>query len=406
MSTPPMSLETKRAALELVAKHGGIGPASRAANIPEKTLRHRYRMGLQAAERGEFGTSPVIPGFRISQVTSTPNGEFIQQRPQKGPEFELPAGHVLRGVSSLVDADGQTLLEWRKTKQGELSPEFLIETLKSGFADLKIKAPKSAPPKTTDAELLNFFAMPDLHLGLYAWGAETEENWDLDKAVTTIERTVERVVEGAPRAGTAIILGGGDQLHSDNSDNRTAHYGNALDVDGRFPKVLLATCRLFARLALVALARNEKVVIRILPGNHDPHTSFALSYFLLAWFRDDPRVTVDPDPSLFWWFRFGSTLLGATHGHMARPTEMAGVMAERRAEDWGQTKFRYCHTFHLHHSAKVQSEGGGVITETHQTPIPKDAWHFGMGFLSGRSLQGITYHKDRGEVGRNKVAIL
>jgi hypothetical protein len=406
MAQKPLTLEQMREAIDLVALHGNVAAAARANGLPENTLRHRYHSSLRAAERGEFGTAPVIPGFRISQVTTTPNGDFVQQRPQKGPEFEVPEGHVVKGVSALLDADGREVIKWVKTKQGELSTEAIVETLKTGFAGLKIKAPKVSVPSEADSGLLNLFTLPDLHLGLYAWGAETEANWDLDLAVETAESTVERVVSGAPRAGTAVILGGGDQLHSDNADNRTANSGHSLDVDGRFPKVLLATCRLFARLALIALTRNDQVIIRILPGNHDPHTSFALSYFLLAWFRDEPRVAVDADPSLFWWYRFGKVLLGATHGHMAKPVQMAGIMAERRAEDWGQTKFRYCHTFHVHHASKVLSEGGGVITETHQTIVPKDAWHYGMGFLSGRALQGITYHTERGEIGRNKVAIL
>lgn len=406
MAQKPLSLEQMRETIALVAEHGNVGVAARAAGMADATLRKRYAAALRAAERGEFGTAPVIPGFRISQVTSGPSGEFIQQRPQKGPAFEIPDGHRVTGVSALVDGDGREVIKWIKTKQGELSTESIIEILKDGFSAMRLKAPKAKLAETADADLLNLFALPDLHLGLYAWGAETEANWDLDTAVAAAETTVDRVVAGAPRAGTAIILGGGDQLHSDNADNRTATSGHSLDVDGRFPKVLLATCRLFARLALVALTRNAKVVIRILPGNHDPHTSFALSYFLLAWFRDEPRVIVDADPSLFWWHRFGQVLLGATHGHMAKPAQMAGIMAERRAEDWGQTKFRYCHTFHVHHASKVLSEGGGVITETHQTIVPKDAWHFAMGYLSGRSLQGITYHAERGEVGRNKVAIL
>lgn len=406
MAQTALTLEQMREAIDLVEKHGSASAAARATGQPVESLRYRLHRARRAAERGEFGTSPVIPGFRISQVTSTPNGEFIQQRPQKGPEFEIPDGHRITGVSALVDGDGRELIKWIKTKDGELSTDSIVETLKAGFADLKIKAPRVAAPKTADETLLNLFTLPDPHLGLYAWGAETEENWDLEKAVTTIERTVERVVAGAPKAGTAVVLGGGDQLHSDNQDNRTVNSGHSLDVDGRFPKVLLATCRLFARLALTALTRNDKVIIRILPGNHDPHTSFALAYFLLAWFKDDPRVQVDPDPSLFWWHRFGSVLLGATHGHMAKPSQMAGIMAERRAEDWGQTKYRYCHTFHVHHASKLLSEGGGVITETHQAPVPKDAWHFGMGYLSGRSLQGITYHRERGEVARNTVAIV
>ena len=138
-------------------------------------------------------------------------------------------------------------------------------------------------------------------------------------------------------------------------------------------------CQSFA-----ALRRHEHVTLRILPGNHDEHSAVAIAYFLLAWYRNEPRVTVDVDPSLFFWFRFGAVLLGATHGHTVKIAQMPSIMAHRRASDWGETKFRYCHGFHLHHSAKTATEGDGVICEVHQAPIPQDAWHFGAGFLSGR----------------------
>jgi hypothetical protein len=47
-----------------------------------------------------------------------------------------------------------------------------------------------------------------------------------------------------------------------------------------------------------------------------------------------------------------------------------------------------------------------VICEIHQAPIPQDAWHFASGFLSGRSMQAITYHAKFGEIGRVRTAIM
>lgn len=101
------------------------------------------------------------------------------------------------------------------------------------------------------------------------------------------------------------MLGGGDLLHADNSENRTARFGNALQVDGRRPKVLMAACKLMVRTVELCLACHRHVTLRILPGNHDENSAVSVAYFLAAWFRDEARVTVDLDPSLFWWFRWG-----------------------------------------------------------------------------------------------------
>ena len=148
-----------------------------------------------------------------------------------------------------------------------------------------------------------------------------------------------------------------------------------------------------------ALRRHDHITVRILPGNHDEHSAVAVAYFLSAWYRNESRVTVDLDPSLFLWFRFGKVLLGATHGHTVKAKDMASIMAHRRAKDWGETAHRFVHCFHVHHREVLATEGKGVITEVHQAPIPQDAWHFGAGFLSGRSIKAITYHERLGWYG-------
>jgi len=99
-------------------------------------------------------------------------------------------------------------------------------------------------------------------------------------------------------------------------------------------------------------------------------------------------------------------MIGSTHGHEAKIQNMPAIMAHRRAEDWGATLYRYIHGFHLHHTAKFATEGNGCISEVHQTPTPQDAWHFGSGYLSGRSLQSITYDFNLGEVSRVRAAML
>lgn len=109
---------------------------------------------------------------------------------------------------------------------------------------------------------------------------------------------------------------------------------------------------------------------------------------------------MDIDPSLFWWFRFGKVFLGATHGHQAKAKDMPMIMAARHPADWGSSKFRYTHGFHLHHKEMTKSEHSGVVTEIHASPAPQDGWHYGMGFLSGRCMTSIIYRESKGEVGR------
>lgn len=367
---------------------------------------------LTAARRGLLGTLPVLPGFQIKKTSTQlgPDGElqreWVQQSPEVGPEFILPAGHVVKGVSALVDAGGNTVQQWIKTKEGQLDPLAIAETLKQAFSGYKPSAKPAKAPTAPASELLTLLPANDWHVGMFAWHKEVGADWDLKIAESTIGSAVEDTIARSPSSAHCIILGGGDLLHADNSNNTTAKSGNALQVDGRYQKVVGVATKLMVRTTDAALRRHERVTLRILPGNHDEHSSVAIAYFLLAWYRNEPRVTVDVDPSLFFWYRHGAVLLGATHGHTVKIGLMPGIMASRRAVEWGLTKFRYVHGFHLHHSAKTATEGDGVICEVHQAPIPQDAWHFGSGFLSGRSLQAITYHAVFGEIGRVRTAIL
>jgi hypothetical protein len=335
------------------------------------------------------------------------HGDPAQERGERraGAAFQMPEGHVLKGVSALVDKDGKEVLRWVKTRE-DLSVADIVETIREAFVEYEGRAEASPAPKVADTDLLTLIPLADWHVGLFSWEKETGVNWDLKIAEATIGKAMDDLVDRSPASANAIVLGGGDLLHADNQENRTARSGNALDVDGRYQRVLMTACRLVVRTVDACLRKHQHVTVRILPGNHDEHSSVAVAYFLLAWYRDEPRVTIDTDASRFFWFRFGKVMLGGTHGDLAKAKDMPMIMAHRRAEDWGATKFRYIHTFHLHNDNKTETEGGGCKTEVHRTPAPQDAWHYASGFLSGRSLKAITYHREYGEISRTTLAIL
>lgn len=397
----PLPTEELRRRADAYKEHGTLVKAAEALGIKKSALSESLK---RAAEAGLLGTEPVLPGFRISRISNTPSGTFIQQTPERGDRFEVPTGHVVKGVSALVDADGRVIQQWQKTAV-EHSPVDIAAILKEAFNDVAPAEPIAAPAQVYD-DLLTLTPLADWHIGLFSWHRETDTNWDLKIAESVIGSAIEDLIARTPPSANTIVLGGGDLLHSDNNENKTARSGNALQVDGRYQKVLMTACRLVVRSIDASLKRHGQVTVRILPGNHDEHASVAVAYFLLAWYRNEPRVTVDVDPSLFFWFRFGKVMIGATHGHTVKLKDMASIMAHRRAEDWGATRHRFVHGFHIHHSSKFASEGGGVISESHQTPTPQDAWHFGSGFLSGRSMQSISYHKEYGEVSRVRVAMM
>jgi hypothetical protein len=374
--------------------------------LHRSNMRHRV---AALAGAGALGTRPVLPSFQIKKTsTQFRNGEIVGESIQQVPQVidvteGVRPGFAISKISTYRSPT--TTGEWIQQKPAAESPEHIAEVLKAAFADYAPVRRLSPMPDLPVEDLLAFYPLPDMHFGMFAWKAETDENWDLKIAEKSIGEAFTRVVASTPRTKRAVIMGGGDQMHSDSNMNMTAKSGNVLQVDGRYDKVIAATTRFFVTAIDLALTNHEHVDVRVLKGNHDEHSSVAIGYFLLAWYRNEPRVTVDVDPSLFWWLRFGRTFLGATHGHEAKPAKMPMIMANRRAKDWGESEHRFIHTFHVHHHELRAIEGDGVILETHQAPIPQDAWHFGAGFISGRSLQSIIYDRDDGEVGRTRRSI-
>src|SRR5215469_11227616 len=105
-------------------------------------------------------------------------------------------------------------------------------------------------------------------MNLLCWEREVGENWDLKIAERVIGDAICSVINRAPQSGTAVVLGGGDLMHNDDNTNRTARSGNILDADGRHAKGIEAAQRLKVITIDQALKHNDRVIVRILKGNH------------------------------------------------------------------------------------------------------------------------------------------
>jgi hypothetical protein len=410
LSAAKLSLEKAREALEAYYANGqNSAAAARVLGLSSSTFKDRYYTAVSMAARGEFGTDPVIPGFAISKVTTVTNEdgdtvrEFIQQKPAHGGPFNLPEGHSIKGVSALLDASGNVTQQWVKTKEDGENPQAIADAIRAALEGFE-PAPALTPPRYKEDDLATIYPVADFHIGLLAWRKEVGQDYDLTIAQRVIKGAAERLLSASPFSEQAVILGLGDLLHADNFKNQTPQSGNQLDVDGRYPKSLRVATELLLHIISQALQRHEKVLVRILPGNHDEQSSIAVSLALAMYYANEPRVTVDDSPSRFWFWSWGDVLLGATHGDKAKMADLPLIMASRNAEAWGRSKFRHLYTGHIHTQTGI--EKSGVTVESFQTPAAADAWHHGMGYGAGRSLTAITHHKKLGEILRNKVNIV
>lgn len=400
MPAAPLSDELAREAVEAVARFGDKAKAARGLGVAPGTFDKRHAIGIR---RGFGGTAPVMPGFEITRVTNTPNGDYIQQKPERGEEFAVPDGHVVKGISALVDADGRTIQQWVKTRED--GAHVVLDAIKAAFEAYKPAKLVKAPAHTT-ADLLTVYPIADLHLGMFSWAKETGADYDINIASDLLRQSMQNLVSRSAAAEHAVVLDLGDYFHSDNSLNRTMRSGNPLDVDTRYSKVVQMGFELIIEGVELALQKHEFVEYRKLPGNHDDESSRMLAIAVAAHFRSNPRVKVETDPSRFFMREHGRCLVTATHGDMLKMGDMAGFVAAQWPQEWGRTTYRYGYTGHVHNERSLAvNTQRGLRAESFNTLAAKDAWHAGEGYQSPRNMVSITLHKDRGEVDRFTVAV-
>lgn len=321
------------------------------------------------------------------------------------PEHDLThavaPGQRLRGASTLYDADGKMRLQWIKSKEDPDRIRVIIdECVAATLDDLpRLRAPKS--PRTTNSDAMACYPIGDAHIGMRAWDEECGENWDLAIAERVQCQAMADLVARAPASRTSTIVNLGDWFHYDNIEAVTTRSGNVLDVDGRYAKMIRVGIKVMRTCIEHALAKHASVRILNVIGNHDDTGAIWLSQALQQIYGHSKRVTVETSPSAFMYFRFGDCLVGTHHGHTAKPAQLPSIMATDRAEDWGQTKYRYWWLGHVHHQRVF--EFPGCLVESFNTLAAKDAYAAWHGYRAGRNMKCIVLHKDRGEVERHIV---
>lgn len=286
---------------------------------------------------------------------------------------------------------------WR-APEGET--ESIVDRLRSAFEGISA-APIVPAPAYSNADLVTVYPVPDAHVGLQAWGKETGEDYDTEKAASRVREWVASCVAASPASETAIILGVGDLTHSDDQTNATPRSKHVLDVDTRHFRTIDVTIAAMASAVESAAAKHQKVIVRILPGNHDPHTYMAVLFALAERYRDNARIDVQKIPGEFFAFQFGKVLIAAHHGDKAKAERLVMFMADQYPEMWGKSRHRFLFTGHLHH--QKSQDIGGVQWEQLRAVTARDAYAVAHGYTARAQMQGITMHKESGEVSRVKV---
>lgn len=337
------STDLQKQIVQAVIDHGGLRAAARALGLHAGTV-------AKALSRLRKKAARVDPSAHA-------NG--------------APLGYSLRGVSTLLDSDGEVVQTWVKTKQDRDNwLEYVRETL-SEITDTSAGRMTPLPPPEHTEDRLSVYPIADAHIGLLTWATQTGESFDLKIAENLYRDNFSELVATSPRTQEAVLAIVGDFAHVDGVMNTTTK-GTPQDTDWRWPKLCKVVVRLIMFFIDVLLTHHGKVRVVLLAGNHDESVAVALAVAMAAMYLDDPRVIVHTDPSAIVVVRYGCCMLGFAHGHKTKPIDMPGLVAANYRIDWGETWARHVYTGHSHRDHLIEKDGCSV--ESLRSLTPDSAW--------------------------------
>lgn len=315
----------------------------------------------------------------------------------------VPDPFFVKGTSQLYRrGEAEPVLEWVKTA---VDPDKMREAMIAACEAMTAELPQVSPAPDAGATLPHLMAVypiGDAHIGMRAWGAETQgESWDMATAERVQCGAMAALVETAPAADSAVIINLGDWFHADNMSGMTERSGHVMDLDGRYAKMISVGIKVMRQCITSALRKHRHVRVINVIGNHDDTGALWLSVALRHTYENEPRVLIDDSPSAFHYFEHGTCLVGCHHGHNCKADKLPGVMAADQSKAWGRTEHRYWYLGHVHHQSV--KEYAGVTVESFNTLAAKDAYAAFGGYRARQNMKCIILHDQHGEVARHTV---
>jgi hypothetical protein len=353
----------------------------------------------EIAEKMGLSRSAVKDHIRTVKMKASKRG----YSPDHDWHHPVPDGQKIKGVSTFYNEDGQPVRQWVKSQTDEQRQfEILVERIESAVENLPKFKPTPAP-KTYDDNLLTLLTITDFHLGMYAYEAETGDDWNVKLARDVFLNSISDMINSAPKAGTGFLCQLGDFLHWDGILSITPQSGHILDADTRYGKLVELAMSVMSEAVRMMLKKFNKVIVVSAEGNHDISGSIWLRKHIKQLFADEPRLEVIDNDFPYYAYLHGETMLGFHHGHKVKLASLHKLFASepRFREMWGKSSSTYIHVGHLHHERVI--EDGGAIAEMHPTLSGRDAYAARGGWVSLRGAKVITYDKTAGEVARATV---
>lgn len=243
----------------------------------------------------------------------------------------------------------------------------------------------------------------DIHVNKLATQEETNGIYNSEIAVKRVKEAIESILQkssGFPLDKIVLVIGN-DVLNTDNTSNSTTK-GTPQDVSNRWYEGFRMAKQMYIDAIELLLTRANVEVIHVM-SNHDYTSGFMLADSVYSWFRNCENVSFNLEVKHRKYFKWGSNLIGLSHGDKFKSMDAPLLMANEAPQLWAGTYYRYFYLHHIHHHTKTKFQSGkdyqGVTVQHLRSPSPADLWHFDSGYTHAKqAIEAFIHHETQGQV--------
>lgn len=378
---------------------------ARRLNLPYTTVWDAIQRERNALFKDKNEVQVEIPDeFKISEIDT----DILNQYGLNPDQWRIDSISKNEWETPFKDSNDVIISKTNKQTKvlfKKVLPDITIDVIKEHYKMLEKNSRSVSRMRTCDVkEYLYEIAVADHHFGKLCWAAETGETYDIKIAKELYIEAVDDLLNKVRGFKIdKILMPVGNDLFNIDGIGTTTTAGTPQDVDSRWTKIFRVVSETMVEV-IDMCADCADVDVLIIPGNHDRAACFYLGEFLNAWYRNDENVRIDNSPALRKYYRYGSTLMGFTHGSEEKAADLPLLMAREAKEHWGNCEFHEIHTGHYHRKKATKYIAGDTYNGVHVRILDSltftDAWHYSKGYVKGtRAATGILFHKSQGYIG-------
>ena len=325
------------------------------------------------------------------------------------------------------DDDGKKVGSHRYSIPDDESAPKIEDAIRDACDYLQARSPRVEAPPAPSGDHMLVISPADVHMGKLSEALETGDEYTQEIAKRRTKEGVAALLQMASSFGLECITvnTGNDSLHIDNP-RRTTTSGTPQDTDGSIFSMFSAMQRTWIWV-IEQCASVAPVHVVFDPSNHPWVSDWMLNQSLVAWFRNDERVTFDVSMQTIRHRKYqvyGSNLIGYTHGDGAKAKDLPSLMQHECRPYWSGTKRGYWIVKHMHHKdekmvglAPYEAEkdhigvtvirsgdedfSRNVSVEIVRSPSSSDGWHDRNGFVGAiKAVEAFLFHADKGQITR------